>query len=155
MNESATPYVKVLFLVTSEDGLAHTETMWATDMGDDRYRLENSPFYAYSVSWDDIVYAPFDPAQGFRTFQSVTAKSGNRTIRVRFNPPVAAGNESDGILAGLVKLGCSYECATKSEYSINLPPAVDIFKIRDYLIACGATWEHADPTYDELYPDQK
>ena len=153
MKKSSDSYVKVLFEIQDEDGSTHVETLWAVDLGGDRCRLENSPFYAYSVSWEDVVYAPFDAEQGFRTFQKVVAKSGNRTVRVIFDPPVEPDNKSDQVLKGLVAMGCSYEGADKKYVSVNLPPDVDLGKVRDYLIACDATWEHADPSFAELVSD--
>jgi len=148
------PDSKVLFRVSESDGSAHVETLWATALGDDEYKLDNSPFFAYSVSWEDIVYAPVDPAESQPTFVHVVKKSGNRTIRVTFDPPVQDGNESDQVLQGLVALGCTYEGANRGYMSINIPPEVQLQAVRDYLIECDAQWEHADPTYDELFPDE-
>ena len=111
MTEPSSPDSKVLFRVSEDDGSAQIETLWATALGHDEYRLENSPFYAYSVSWEDVVFAPLDPAEDRATFRRVVKKSGNRTVRVIFDPPVKDGNESDQVLQGLVELGCSYEGA--------------------------------------------
>jgi Domain of unknown function (DUF4265) len=86
------------------------------------------------------------------TFQKVLTKSGNRTVRVVFEPPVEPGNRSDEVLKGLVSLGCSQERANSKYVAINIPSTVDLNSVRDYLIKCDAQWEHADPTYDELYP---
>jgi hypothetical protein len=77
MNAPARPDAKVLFRVPNEDGTADVETLWATSLGNDQYKLDNSPFYAYSVSWEDIVYAPFDPAEGYPAFQSVKIESAS------------------------------------------------------------------------------
>lgn len=153
MTEHAEPSTKILFRVPNEDGSAEVETLWAVDLGNDQYRLDNSPFYAYSVSWQDIVYAPFSPEEQFPAFQRVVAKSGNRTVRIIFNPPVEQGNSSESVLQGLVRLGCSYEGANKSYISINIPPNVDLNKVREYLIEHDAQWEHADPCYAELFPE--
>jgi hypothetical protein len=49
------PSARVLFRVEEEGGSAKVETLWAFDLGEDRYQLDNSPFYAYSVSVGDIV----------------------------------------------------------------------------------------------------
>jgi hypothetical protein len=152
MAQEATPNAKVLFRVTYDDGTAEVETLWATALGNDQYKLENSPFYAYSVSWEDIVYAPFDPNEEWPTFQHVVTKSGNRSIRVRFDPPVLEGNASDNVLKGLVSLGCSYEGANTAYICINVPPGTELMGIRKYLIDHDAEWEHADPTYAELFP---
>jgi hypothetical protein len=150
MNESIEPSAKVLFRVPNEDGTAEVETLWATPLGDDKYKLDNSPLYAYSVSWQDIVYAPFSTEEGLPTFERVLSKSGNRTIRVAFEFPA----ESDQVMKGLVALGCDYEGANTRYISVNIPPSVKLEIVRQYLIQCKATWEHADPSYAELFPDE-
>ena len=144
---------KVLFRVPNEDGTAEVETLWATSLGGDRYRLDNSPFYAYSVSWEDVVLAPWSEEEGFPTFERVLEKSGNRTVRVIFKPPVEAGNESDRILQGLVDLGCSYEGASPAYIAINIPLGVELEAVTAWLVDNGTNWESADPSYGELYPE--
>lgn len=154
MNEPTAPDSKVLFRVPEDDGSARVETLWATALGNDQFKLDNSPFYAYSVSWEDIVYAPLDPAEGLPTFARVIKKSGHRTIRVVFDPPVQNGNESDSVLKGLTALGCTYEGANRGYMSIDVPPSVELQAVRQYLIDQEVQWEHADPTYDELFPNE-
>jgi hypothetical protein len=154
MIHSRTPDSKVLFRITDEGGSADVETLWATSLGNDHYKLDNSPFYAYAVSWKDVVYAPFDKDEGFPTFQKIVSKSGNRTVRVIFEPPVDDGNTSDLALQGLVALGCTYEGAANRYMSINIPPEVEFETVRSYLIKAQVQWEHADPTYSELFPNE-
>ena len=144
---------KALFRVPEDDGSANVETLWAISLGNDEYQLDNSPFYAYSVSWGDVVLAPFDPEEERPTFQRVVKKSGNRTIRVIFKPPVEDGNSSDKVLQGLVALGCSYEGANRGYMSINIPPSASLSDVADYLLAEKAQWEYADPSYSELFPN--
>src|SRR6476661_1521622 len=62
------------------------ETMWATPVGPDRYRLENSPFYAYGVSWLDVVEALPDEAAGLPVFVRRVERSGHRTVRLILLP---------------------------------------------------------------------
>ena len=152
MSNATQPNAKVLFRVPNEDGSAEVETLWATNVGGDNYRLDNSPFWAYGVSWEDVVFAPFSTDEGFPTFQSVVAKAGNRTVRVIFDPPVADGNESDKVLQGLVSLGCSYEGMNFKYVSVNIPPCVALDAVRSYLISTAAKWEYGDPTYASLFP---
>lgn len=147
MNSSPQPNAKVLFRVQNEDGSAEVETLWASSLGGDKYRLDNSPFWAYGISWEDIVFAPFLESEGYPTFQSVVSKSGNSTVRVIFDPPIESGNESEKMLQGLVAIGCSYEGMNNNYVAVNIPPAVALDSVRNYLIDKGATWEHADPTY--------
>jgi hypothetical protein len=151
MESGETPTAKVVFRVPNDDGTTDVETLWAVPLGADRYRLDNSPFYAYSVSWRDVVYAPVDEGEGRPTFQHVESKSGNRTVRVAFDTAAARGNESQVLLDGLVQLGCSYEGANPRYISVNIPPAVALEAVREYLIEREANFEHADPTYDELF----
>jgi hypothetical protein len=151
MADAEAPTAKVLFRVPNEDGSAEVETLWAHALGGDRYRLANCPFYAYGVSWEDIIHAPFDPQEGFPTFQSVLEKSGNRTIRIVFDDESVESGKSKSVLDGIVALGCDYERATKTYLSINIPPDVDLNAVVDLLIGESADWEHADPTYDEFH----
>ncbi len=154
MDRDEEPTAKVLFRVASDDGSVDVETLWAFDLGEGKYKLDNSPFYAYSVSWQDIVYAPFDKDEECPTFASVVSKSGNRTIRMKFESPIEPGNESDQVLQGLISSGCSYEGAKSMNVAINIPLEIDLMTIRDFLVEWSAIWEHADPTYETLYPDQ-
>ena len=145
---------KVLFRVEDSDGSSNVETLWATPLGDDRYQLDNSPFYAYSVSWQDVIYAPFNPDEQFPTFQRVVSKSGHRTVRILFDEPVADGSSSQQTLQQLVALGCSYEGATRRFICLDIPREVDLERIRQFLIQHSLRFEHADPTYAELFPDE-
>jgi len=145
---------KVLFRIQEPDGSVNVETLWATPLGEDLYQLDNSPFYAYSASWKDIVYAPYDPAEEFPTFQRVWTKSGHRTIRIIFKEPVEEGSASKRVLEELVSLGCSYEGANKTYICLDIPPDVELQSIRHFLIQRALRFEHADPTYDELFPDE-
>lgn len=142
---------KIVIRVEDSDGSVNVETPWATKVGDDLYRLENSPFYAYSVSWRDVVRAPFSEEEQRPTFVETVEKSGHRTVRIIFDPPVEDGNESDKNLKELIGLGCSYEGANPTYICVDIPPETDFDAVRDYLIRNKVNFEHADPTYEELY----
>ncbi len=144
---------KVLFRVPEPDGSAQVETLWAVSLGDDKYLLENSPFFAYSVSWQDIVYAPYANAEGHPTFSKIISKSGNRTIRVILDPPLENGNSSEKIAETLVQMKCSYEGTNGSYLSVNIPPEANLDQIRQFLIEKEIQFEHADPKYDDLFQE--
>lgn len=145
------PNVKVKFAVPNEEGSCEVETLWATDLGESNYKLDNSPFYAYSVSWEDIVYAPLDEPDGMPTFERVVYKSGNRTIRIIFDDAVEFGNASLELLDKLVARGCSYEGANSKYIVVNIPPAVDLTGVVEFLKQSDVQWEHADPTYEQYH----
>lgn len=146
--------VKVVFRVINEDYSVDIETLWATPVGPDQYQLDNSPFYAYAVSWQDIVYAPLDREDGRPSFKEVVKKSGHRTIRIIFDQPIQDGNEPDAHLHRLGELGCIYEGDNRKLISVDIPPAIELETIRRYLIEHELQWEHADPTFEQLFPSE-
>lgn len=155
MTNDASPTRKVLFrVVGKDDDYVNVETLWAFDLGQDRYRLDNTPFYAYSVSVGDVVLAPMDADEQRPTFVSILEKSGNRTVRVVFDVATEPGNETDRHLKALMALGCDYEGANRRYIAINIPPCVQLDTVRDYLVANELNWEHGDPCYEELYPGE-
>ncbi len=139
--------MKVLF---REDD--NVETLWAERVGPDQYSLDNSPFWAYGVSWLDVVEAQPD-ADGVLTFVCVVRKSGHRTIRLILDPPAHEAPESRAILDGVVALGASYEGMHGGYLAIDIPPEVELDRVVEYLVASGHQWEHADPTHAGLYPE--
>jgi|SRR6476619_4991884 len=135
------------------DDHGNVETLWAHPLGNDLYRLDNYPWYAYRVSCGDIIEArPSEPGD-FRELVRVVEKSGNRTLRLSLTPPADKASESQAILDRLRELGCEYEGANPGYFAINLPPPVNLHVVRDFLTSTGQQWEYADPTYEDLFPD--
>lgn len=141
---------QVKVLLQDDDNI---ETLWAERVGPDLYRLDNSPFWAYGVSWRDVVEARPD-ADGMLTFVRVVEKAGHRTVRVILDPPADKAPESQAILDGVVALGASYEGMHPGYLAIDIPPEVPLERVVEYLVASGQQWEHADPRYTDLYPDE-
>lgn len=144
---------KIVFRVPDEDGECYVETLWCRPLGADRYELDNSPFYAYSVSWKDVVLAPYDAAEQRPVFQSVVEKSGHKTIRVAFGEAADSAGTSQSVLDQLVALGCTYEGANPQYISVDIPPEVSLESVREFMIEKDLQFEHADPTYEELFPE--
>ena len=137
--------VKVLL----QDG-DEVETLWAVHLQENLYRLENSPFFAYRVSWEDIVEAEPDK-NGVLCFSRIAVKSGNRTVRVITQTYETTSEEAKPFLDGIIQLGCSYEGLQPRLVSITVPSEIELETVVDYLIASGHDWEYADPTYDDLF----
>ena len=142
---------QVKVLIQDDDNV---ETLWAERVGPDRYRLDNSPFFAYGVSWQDIIEArPAD--DGMLTFVRVVEKAGHRTVRVILDPGADRSLESQAVLDGLVALGASYEGANPRYLAIDIPPKVALDSIVEYLVASGCQWEYGDPRYSDLFPEEQ
>lgn len=128
------------------------ERLWATPIAGNRYRLENVPFHAYGLSWRDIIEAhPED--DGVPTFLRVLEKSGHRTIRVATADSSPVPEE---LIAALRSLGVRYEGFTKSLLIYDIGPNADFDAVVAVLTKSDPElieWEHVDPTYDELCPE--
>ena len=126
------------------------ETLWATQVGLGLYRLDNSPFWAYGVSWNDVVEARADP-DGMLRMVKIAAKSGHRTVRIHFPADEAQSYEAKATLRELNELGATYEGMNATYIAIDIPPQIDLSTIADFLTAKGIQWEHADPPYEQLH----
>lgn len=144
--------VKIAFEVGDEGAGFELETLWATPLGSGLYRLQNTPWFAYGVSFLDVVRArPVEDR--FPVFEAVVEKSGNRTVRLILDPPAEPGNHSQAILDTLAAMGAGYEGATHRFMAVDIGPEVDFWGICQFLTTESVQWEHADPTYEELYPE--
>lgn len=129
---------------------AFTETLWATPIESNLYRLDNSPFFAYGVSWMDVVEA--GPGEnGVLEFVRCVKKSDNRTIRIIFQQYKSTDREAGLVLQRVLDLGCTYEGMPPKLISINVPPQVRLGDVTDFLKRQnGLQWEYADPTFDQI-----
>ena len=128
----------------------HVETLWAEPLGGGRYRLENSPFFAYGVSWLDVVEATPD-STGLAMMHRIVEKSGHRTIRVNFDRGAKVDPAAQLVLNGLNALGCTYEGLSDRYVSIDVPAAVALAEVSRYLNDHSVQWEYADPTYADVH----
>jgi hypothetical protein len=109
-----------------------TETVWAETVGDDRYRLRNTPFYVYGVSENDIVIAKPIPDSSVLAFARVSLRGGHSTYRLFLLHP----DEERAFRKyreSLERTGCRYERATRSSLAIDVPPSADIYSVYDLL----------------------
>jgi len=133
--------------LTGPDG--EIETPWAEPVGD-YFRLDNLPWFAYGVSDDDIVEAAPTETAGIYEFVRVHQPSGNRLVRITFD-----GSESSApVLEHLLNMGCHYEGLNERLVAVSIPPTVEFEPVQGYLSEVGAKWEHANPTYEQLHPEQ-
>lgn len=112
---------------------AFVERMYAIDIGEGRYVLDNSPFHVYGISCGDVFSAVF--RDGDLVFASVIARGGHSTYRVR----LPEGKDHCHFLAywdELQRLGCTFEGSGLGEkrlYALDIPPSVDVAKVYRYL----------------------
>jgi len=135
----------------SDPSGANVETLWARPIDVDLYQLDNSPFFAYGVSWMDVIEAKPDGHSQVLKYVRCVKKSGNRTVRIIFQDYRSTDPPAEEILQGLQNLGCSYEGMRPRMISVNVPPDVTLGAVVDFLRKqSGLQWEYADPTYDQV-----
>ena len=132
--------VKLVFPL--EPGAWHgnaRERLWAEPLGKDRYRIRNSPFYAFGMSNEDIVLGT--EAEGEILFRSVVLRSGHSTYRLRLRTRDLSTREFVQAWTPLQALGCSYE--EGPVLAVDVPPSADIYVVYDFLNAGEAAnvWE--------------
>jgi len=142
-----------LVKVSLTDG-TNIETLWAFELGNHRYRLDNQPWYAYGVSCGDAIEAVPNVPGGIPTFVRVVEKCGNRTVRLITDWVVTKGGPAHPVLQHLVEMGCEWEGSNGKFFAVTIPPGTDLWAVRNYLLGTDLEWEHADPTYGSLFPNE-
>ena len=115
---STEPHVKVLFRLDVVDDWppVDVEGMWATPVGEGRYRIDNIPFHALGVSDQDVVAAEPGDEPGI-WFREVIEPSEFSTIRV-----VVSKNEDKQPARDLFKeMGCDSEGLETSMFALSIP----------------------------------
>jgi len=102
------------------------ENMHAEPLPDGTFRLDNSAFHFYGISWGDRFEVVLEDGQLF--FSKVSGRGGHSTYRVK----LPAGKPHSAFLDSwepLKALGCSYEASglgPRRLYAIDVPPDADL-----------------------------
>src|SRR5262245_19793597 len=107
------------------------ERVWAKPLGDQQYELRNTPWYAYDITWGDVVRCEgMSPAE-LPIVRDIVRPGGHRTLRAYF-----LGDDDsvrDAILDELIELGALHENADGKMYALDLEPDVDLERVVHYL----------------------
>lgn len=105
-----------------------TEIMWAANMGNKKYKLDNFPFFAYGLSYGDVVTASLND-ENVLYIERVVIKGGHSNYRILL---AKEKSKTDFLCLWkeIEKLGVSYE-STKPEniFAIDIPPSADVSAI--------------------------
>lgn len=108
------------------------ESMWATPLGNDLYRIENVPFFAYGLNFLDIVLAKSESEDLIPEICSVVTPSGHRTYRIMFDKKLNRDKQVE-LLASLEQHSATYERANERDVSIDIKADGDYLAIYDQL----------------------
>lgn len=149
MNNIESNRVMVSFVVNVE-GNNLVERMHAVSEDDGTFVLDNSPFYAFDISFGDRFEAIKE--DGVLTFSRIIARGGHSTYRIKL-PQNAKHDFFLQHWSSLEELGCSYEGASddaeRKLYSIDIPPGVNVFDVYRVLekLECKDIWEFEEGHY--------
>lgn len=118
--------VKILFH-PNDDHYTTTETLWAEPLGDDTYRLRNTPFYFYGASSADIVHAA-PGSDGLLEFQEVVERGGSSTYRILVRDAVEP-TRFEKFWQPLGEAGCSLERAAARFYAVDVPSGTNVDQV--------------------------
>jgi hypothetical protein len=109
---------------------ASSEGVWAELQPSGFYRIANIPFYSQEVCLEDEVEVRVEE-DGLKWFHQVARSSGNSTLRLIF---MAAGKAQVAeVLERLVDMGCRWEGFSALFHSVNVPAAVSLDRVLEYL----------------------
>lgn len=108
------------------------ESMWATPLENDLFRIENVPFFAYGLNFLDIVNATSDSEDLIPEIRYVKTPSGHRTYRIMFDKELAREKQVE-LLGSLEVHGATYERANGKDVAIDIKPEGDHLAVYDQL----------------------
>ena len=100
------------------------ESMWAKPLGNDLFKIENVPFYAYGLNFHDVVRATSDSDELKPEIRELVKPSGHRTFRVFFEKHLEL-TEQEEILNSMKDLTISYERANSIYFALDMQPEGD------------------------------
>lgn len=129
MTDEPFPKVKVLFRLPEPQEIApgfewplmRTESVWAQEVGKGRFKIDNIPFFANEISYEDVVSARSNGSNDL-WFSRVLQRSGNSTFRVIMNSKDQRAKEDAASIFSILKsVGCEIEWAHEELVAINVP----------------------------------
>ncbi len=96
------------------------------------YEIRNTPWYAYNLSWGDVVRCDGVSPADLPIVAEVVQPGGHLTIRIMFKEAVEEQNREE-ILAHVNRLGATYENADGTMYALDLEPNLTPQRLLDYL----------------------
>ena len=132
INAETTDRTKVVFDLEPGEVPYQTERVWAERLSDNRFRILNSPFFVFGISFEDEVEA--EPYGDVFKFVRVLRRSGHSTYRVIFqNQNTIDGSEFRERWVPFRKAGCKFESANPRYIAIDMPPSANVTELYELL----------------------
>lgn len=116
--------IKIRYVIPEGDAYAgRAEILGAHSLGDHLYELQNIPFYAEHLNFEDIVFCD-ESDDSLPVINRLIKRSGNKTLRIAFTDE-APDKKCVDIIWKLAKRKILYEIATHKGYMFNIRPEDD------------------------------
>jgi hypothetical protein len=112
------------------------ESVWARPLGGDLFEIQNVPFVADDLHFNDVVRAVAPDPHSRPQVREVVRRSGHRTVRVLFAEHVSPRQQQE-ILGALDELRAGYERGTRRLVAVDVRPEGDYFGVCAYLGRCA------------------
>jgi hypothetical protein len=105
-----------------------SETLWAEGIGDGKYRIRNTPFFAKGIGFLDVIKTKEDD-EGL-IYVSTVLFSGHSTYRLSLLQPNNP-SQFENCWKALQALGCTYESGAPEVnlLAVDVPPSADIHAV--------------------------
>jgi hypothetical protein len=122
---------RILFEIEKdEDGFppVGAETVWAIDLGGNKFKIDNIPFFARDATLGDVVEA--HETNGMLCYKQTVNRSGNSLIRIVYYP----GTDPTILITELKELGCEAELDGHDHLiAVSVPPHVPLESVQSFL----------------------
>lgn len=120
--------VKVIVVYKDLEDKISEESLWTEQIDNGYYRVDNIPFYAPNLAFNDMIAIEED--EGVFYFSELVKRSGHSTVQIIFFKE----NEIEYVLSNLEKLGCAWEgMKNQAYYSLDIPPTINYVNIKQFL----------------------
>ena len=125
---------KVVLTFHDYNGNITEETIWVVDLGNNKYKVDNIPFFAPNLSLGDIISVEKDQSNLY--FEDLLETSGHSTIQLIFFN--SDSNKNQLIIQELENIGCQWESMKGQPlYAIDISESID-YKIVKSILAIKA-----------------
>ena len=108
------------------------ESLWAKPVGENLYQIKNIPFFAYGLSYDDIVVDSSEAEDEYPEIKDVHKYNGHQTIRVIFTDKKTKA-EHISVIEGIRTDHIGYEGWDDDQFTFNITPLADFDEFYDKL----------------------
>ncbi len=131
-NAETTNRTKVVFDLERGEAPYETESVWAERVSEGRFRILNSPFFAFGISYEDEVEAA--PCGSVFKFVRVVHRSGRSTYRIILQSEnTVKGDDFIKRWEPFHKAGCTFECANQRYIAVDIPPSANVAELYELL----------------------